>query len=170
MDWVETNGGPLICLERRSLAVWGGIDRLTIPAAGAETDYDRAGTVSYMAYTGVVPLKQGEALILGDAPLSTTIFLSTTKRILIARAIYASGDEDRILMVNRDVPFDECCEVLEINWQSSPIVMFDSAYPGDDQDLRMLSFEVEPGRHRVSTRTWEPDPESAFILHAVERI
>jgi hypothetical protein len=84
LQWIQSNGGPLLLLPSSLLGAWEGADepepyrgveaRSHWNPGGPATDYDRACDVPDLA--GTVPVGAGEGLVLGDEPLATTWWLA----------------------------------------------------------------------------------------------
>ena len=148
MDWIMSEGGPLICLETKLERSWGGIDMLTKESCGARTDYERACQIT--DYAGTIPLSVGCAFIL-TGPLDTAFWLIPSGELLIARFIYAEADvdDDKILKGAKDSLFSQPIAINHISFSSSNLSMFDSAEPGTDENKKSLSFEIKPGNYRI---------------------
>lgn len=170
MQWIESDGGPLICIERESMSLWGGIDALTVPSEGVKNDYERTGDC--LNYIETIALSEGSALILGGEPLRTTIWRIASGRILIARPVYADAkvDLEEMLRGFETLGFSDPIETVEIEWKSPVIDIFDSAWPGAYRDKDLLSIDVEPGTYRVLTQELKPDEENFFIMHAMDLV
>ena len=62
MAWIESAGGPLVVLPRSLRSAWMGV---------AADDYDAACSVD--GYLGLLRRPWGDALVLGDEPLRTSV-------------------------------------------------------------------------------------------------
>src|SRR5689334_12776726 len=96
-DWVQSDGGPLILLERHLLPEWMGIlpsrdgrrsaNAVATATTPSRTDYDRACKIN--DYVGVVPVGAAHGLVLNDVPLLTTWRKSTEGGGMIVRWDFA---------------------------------------------------------------------------------
>lgn len=171
---IESNGGPLICLEAKLASLWQGNDALSVgdSAAGVTTDYDRACAIK--GYSGIVGLKGAVALILWGMPLPTNIWRDKSGVTYLARWIYRELDNDVAATLSKatDLPFDDPRESLDFAIASSPMIVFDSACRSDEIGTitDSLTFELAPGRYRILTKEMNPDKNTSFILHKFCRI
>lgn len=122
--WVESLGGPLIVVPEAILPSWrGGADE---EPPDADDDYERACAVA--DYAGVIPVGDGQGLVLGDEP-ATTCYLPEHR----AFVRWAAAD-------SADSLFARAVEVLAdptATWHDcgtwttgGPAVLMDSAYAG----------------------------------------
>jgi hypothetical protein len=168
MDEIESNGGPLICIESRLSHQWLGIDGLSIKpdasTVGISTDYERTDLRGYLR---VLPLAHGAALILGDRPLITGVWKNALSQVIIWRISYAEEDDDIPAMLGSlpEKSFGAPLESIEFTFGSSKVLIFDSAYPGNEKQLEFLSFDVMPGRYQVTTHRIKPAPQTELVLH-----
>ncbi|MFD4031992.1 Imm21 family immunity protein [Streptomyces sp. NPDC058637] len=152
LTWLETGGGPFIVVPSDALSHW----------SGTEGDYDRACAV--MKLVGVLELPDGgEALVLGDEPLSTTYL--PAHRVLV-RWCHAESEEGVADIILAGLPTAE--------WDEGPVmrttgklIMFDAAYFGTEvgtlTDCTVL--ELGAGRFRVDSASIEPDQLTSFRVH-----
>jgi hypothetical protein len=180
--WVVSGGGPLIVVPSEIAHHWRG-DETTWPPTGdldsiweavrSNSDYGRACGVD--DYLGVLACGPGGCLILGDEPMQTTI-LPAKDGGLIVRWMWAESDDD-VLRAVRSVP--------EGVWEATPhrfnlggggLLLFDSAYPGDDlpttsegADVPWLKVAVPSGTFEIDTADYQPDEQTRLILHRLRR-
>lgn len=171
---IESNGGPLICLESELASSWCGTDELSVAdsTGSAASDYDRACAIK--GYTGIVNLWRGAALILGDMPLMTNVWHSELGETYIARWFYCESDNDDIatLTAATSLSFDNPIESIDFTIGSTPMIIFDSACRSDEIGTitDSLSFEMAPGRYRILTKKMDPDKSTSFLLHKFCRL
>jgi hypothetical protein len=174
LPWVYSEGGPLLLLDERDLAGWGGVvDQIDGPRmeesyspGGKRTDYDRACAVR--GYLGRISVGVREALVLDDMPMQTTWMPpSGTDGGMLARWMYAENEAELLhwLQVmprgifHRDFPF-----LVE----RSPLVLFDSAFAGRNVRKRpteYLSIELVPGTYQIETAVYQPDAQTCIVMH-----
>lgn len=173
MDEIESLGGFLICVESRLARQWRGVDGISInPDAstkGVATDYDRACGIPNQ-YLCVLPLRQGAALILGERPLITGVWKNHLNQLIIWRISYADPDDDvpSLLASLNEKSFGAPLESIEFSFGSRNVVIFDTAFPGDEAES--VSFDIEPGRYLVTTHVVKPTPSAELLLHRFHSI
>jgi hypothetical protein len=166
--WIKSGGGPLICAESELAQYWLGVDGNSIccgPNGVYANDYERACSVS--DYLGKIALGNRHALILGDMPLETLIWQLPDKLPRIVRVYYADPDVDvaKRLESRQDLDFSSPVETMVVDVKSSPMIVFDSAYPGKDVGSTHLSFELSPGMYSVVTKPFSPDDRTSVLVH-----
>lgn len=166
MNWIASEGGPLICLEVAHQNTWGGIERLSVPCQGAKSDYDRVCQASaHAAYS--VPLVGGAALALGMGSLDTAVWTTASGSTLIVSVVCAEPDVDEsqwLGTVDESI-FDHPLESTRITFSSGHLTLFDSADLGDEPEKKSIMFELAPGRYQVLSQTFDPHDEISFVLH-----
>ena len=135
--------------------------------AGISTDYERAyrGPNRYLA---AITLAHGAAaLILGDRPLITGVWKNSRSEVIIWRISYAEEDDDipSLLGSLTEQSFEAPLESIEFSFDSSNVVIFDSALPGDEAQSESVSFDIAPGRYQVTTHVVQPTPMTELLLH-----
>jgi hypothetical protein len=118
-------------------------------------------------YLGKIPLSDGHALILGDMPLQTFIWASRGQVPQIVRVYYADPDANviKILEAGSNLDFSNPAETLDIEVRSTPMMVFDSAFPGKDVGSEHLSIDLSPGIYSVVTKPFEPDDRTSVLVH-----
>lgn len=178
LRWIESGGGPLILLSGEYLLAWSGLEPATTPPEGADpstlppTDYERACFV--LDQVGLVPVLDGQGLVLGDEPLSTAWWeVSPTEGILV-RWVYGVDDERVIDFLDH---VDE--RVPDRRWKPNgltfsvgtlPLYLFDTAWPGREvNQTEYLTCALEPGDYAVDTAVALPDADTEVLLHRLRR-
>ena len=130
LSWIMSGGGPLIGLEARFAASWGGVSRLTVLKAGAANDYERPS--EKLGFLSSVPLQVGWALVFGEGPLDTAFWRSSNGTLFVVRTEYCDPDVDiRAIMSALDEKiFENPREVLEFTFELPDVILFDSAEEG----------------------------------------
>jgi hypothetical protein len=174
LSWASSAGGPLLLLDERDLAIWGGVvdeiegaraDRSFSPG-GKRTDYDRACAVR--GYLGRISVGAREALVLGDMPMPTTWLPRTgSTGGMLARWMFAENEQEFLSAlqgISQGVFKREFCLSVE----RSPLILFDSAFAGRNVKKRpedYISIELDPGIYEVETAIYEPDAQTSMVLH-----
>jgi Immunity protein 21 len=131
---------------------------------GISTDYERTDLRGYLR---VLALAHGSALILGDRPLITGVWKNALAQVIIWRISYAEEDDDipAMLASLAEKSFEAPLESIKFSFDSSKVLIFDSAYPGNEKHLQSVSFEIAPGRYQVTTHVVKPAPHTELVLH-----
>jgi hypothetical protein len=171
MNWVSSEGGPLLLLPVSSLESWGGCTKLSTyesVGAGITTDYDRACQVP--SYTGVIRVGTEDALVIGEHAQTTWIPLGANGGMLV-QWLYADNEASAVehastvpekLFESAGFPFHVSEKALSL---------FDSAASGRSlKNERSLAIELTPGTYRVETAEWEPDDHTALVIHRLVRL
>ena len=160
LKWVESEGGPLVLIERAAARGW----------SGYRGDYDKTYVVEEA--TGVITINSAgsmiEVLVIGDEPLRTT-WLSEYS--MVVQWIYASSEDaliDGLLGI----------DPASIDWDEGPTIsiggdalMFDAALPWEEAGVGdALSIALRPGCYRVLTADINLDSKNAARLHFLEAI
>lgn len=75
------------------------------------------------------------------------------------------ADMENLLESAGPLDFGDPAEVLSIDFQSSSIVIFDSAYAGSDAGIERLSFSLPVGKYLVVTKQFQPDKRTSVLIH-----
>jgi hypothetical protein len=165
VDWIVSNGGPLLLLEEALLPAWRGTER----AGDASTsDYSRACAAGEIALIGVGGC---HGLVIGGEVLETSWWPGPERRRgTLVRWVFAD-DDDHVAECVKSVPDSLLGSVDAILVVRSPeLRLFDSAMPGDDIDTPFLSLYLEPGRYALRTARYRPDPRTELVLHTLRWI
>jgi hypothetical protein len=161
--WIETEGGPLVCIERCFAHLWSGLNRST---SGGSSDYDRACAIK--DYVGVLDIGPAQALVLGDMPLSTSIWNDANgeKYIYIVRCVYTNSDEivKKIIEDHKYLDFSDPLEIISIHFSTRNIVMFDSAFTGINKE-DYIAFECPFNHVHVDTKLIAVDQIASLVVH-----
>jgi hypothetical protein len=177
LQWIQSNGGPLLLLPSSLLGVWGGTDEpepyLGVEArsrwnpAGAATDYDRACDVTDLL--GTVQVGGGEALVLADEPLATS--WCPAPEIgdgILVRWEYAESDVIAgrwVSTIPGSLPWEPS---LRFSFEEGPLSLFDAAEPGLDPSGPRLEVGLSGGVYDVHTIRWRPDGGTSLLLHRLK--
>jgi hypothetical protein len=159
VEWVESDGGPLIAIPEVVLPFWAGAD-------GDETtsDYDRACEVDGLI--GLLPVGDTRALVLGDEPASTA-FLPQHETFVR----WCAADSEAALLDRIPEALEAAEWEPEVQWDvPGAVVLFDAAWPGNESARAdHLRVALEPGRYAVRAAYVEPGPEVWVGLVQVRR-
>jgi hypothetical protein len=161
--WLESNGGPLLLLDQSWLPAWNGYSDAALPVDAPGTDYARACAVD--DYLGLLTIGFGAGLVLGDEPLMTAWWPSFDQ---------PGGTLIRWRWANDEAVWrDALSRLASLPWSNPSVVLpvptghavlFDAADPGWDIK-ESLTLELAPGTYEVDTAEYQPDEETAFLLH-----
>ena len=179
LAWVQSEGGPLLLLPERHLTQWEGVRppsggrvveavfRWGDPSAPA-TDYDRAADVD--DWVAVLPVGQGEGLVLNDFPAMTAWWPELPgERGLLVRWLVAESEADvirHLARVPEEIWSDDRVALVTDNER---LYLFDSALAGrevmSEGDAESLVICLRPGRFSVLTAHYMPDERTRLMLH-----
>lgn len=173
MKWLKSGGGPLICVDHQLAQYWNGTlnaETASPSPIPSESDYDRACGIQ--GYLGLIQIRDGYGLILGDMPLETTVVQPNPRTLFIVRLFYIEPGIDvlKILDTNANDYFDEDDESVNFQVVHSPIMVFDSAYAGYEEDKNIISVEVPLGNYAVRTKTINQDRKASLLVHKFFRL
>jgi hypothetical protein len=154
MEWITSEGGPLIIIGRKSLADWQGIE---------SNEYDRACAVD--DYAGVINVSTSQALVLGDEPCQTAIYHSKSLGVLIVRWQWAKSESSvqNIVECLTAEDFKKAEEETDYRVDDSSLLLFDSVSAGDG--VTGMSLSLPEATYRVATICYAPDDDTSLILH-----
>lgn len=170
LKWIMSEGGPLICMEKRFMESWRGCDALSIGGDGAPNDYERAARV--FDYLEVLSLRDGQALVFGEGPLDTSIWRSNGGQLFLVR-VFACEEEvdvESAIQALKMHDFDNPGEALDFSFATSDLVLFDSAEAGNEPAKDCLAFSITPGRYKILTQPYHPDSLTSLVLHRFDPI
>ena len=151
----------MLLIPHSLLGEWGGAN-LDTPMVG--DDYERACAVS--SYLGRIPVGRGFALVLGDAPDSTTVLQSVLGFVLL-RWGCADSEADMLASARANLGKAKVLEELEHRIEESEHLLIDSAWSGSDfQDS--LELRIPPGAYKISTRRHR-EPTVEFLAHVFQK-
>lgn len=153
MEWIESDGGPLVVLPRSAVSTWQGTDT---------KDYEEACGVE--DYLGRLPREWGEVVVLGDEPFRTGVLLRSDG-VAIVRWRYAASEEE-LLTSAREADLDllHPVETLAVTLLDEPYVILDSATHGSR--AKTIEFSPPPGTRLLQTYVVEDaEHKTSMILH-----
>ena len=160
MDWVESNGGPLLLAPERYLLDWLGADG---PATGG-TDYERACSVD--DYAEAIEVGSGQGIVLGDEPLPTA-WHPIARGGMLVRWVAAPDEAtiERVLAeLPEGIPWESIFDV-DIDAEDGALILFDAAVPGAELPREHLRVTLPPGRYAFELSAYHPAANTALLLH-----
>ncbi len=185
INWVFTDGAPLILLARDYVEHWGGTVSLLTNTHQEllqyETDYDRACSIS--EYLGVLQIGLGRGLVLGDEPMQTAWFNSPIEHSDycggLVRWGYAPNEEVVLDVLSSNLSeIDANFPTLQFDVpKKSSVYLFDSSLPGNwmnNPDDNIVSNYVNvplpgDGSFRVNTLEYK-ETDIFLVLHLFTRL
>ncbi|MFF0064109.1 Imm21 family immunity protein [Streptomyces sp. NPDC005279] len=158
LKWVESEGGPLIVLEREAMNSWNGY---------RGSDYENACEVE--DYVGLVEFGERSspslALAINDDPLPASFLKEFSAMV----QWMAASSEERLVAAVRDGIglIDDWAEGACMRIIKS-VVVFDAALPGDATDGDLLVLDLEPGAYRIKTADIETLEGVCARVHVFE--
>ena len=124
-NWIETSGSPFVIVEQQYAHQWKG-----------QENYNAICSVT--DYLGKIYIDNHVLLVMGDEPMATRI-VNKDGAILIIRWKYAPDylTVEKLLendIVNRIEPIEE----VEVKWDSTELVLFDSLSPYCEASVKVF--------------------------------
>ena len=177
LQWINSNGGPLLLLPSSLLGVWEGADepepyrgveaRSRWNPGGPATDYDRACDVTELV--GTIQVGVGEGLGLADEPLATTWWPAPEiGGGILVRWEYADSDGAAgrwVTAIPGSLPWEPS---VRFSFDKGPLVLFDSAEAGPDPWGPRLEIGLLGGVYDVHTIRWRADLTTSLLLHRLK--
>ncbi len=169
MKWIKSAGGPLICVELDLAGLWLGVHGNSLLGSAADsnaTDYDRACEVS--TYIGKIQIGDRSAMILGDMPMETAIWIPPLKLPSIVRVVYKDPDADIWAVLTKFGSLDSVAAVEKMPFQvvSGEMTLFDSACTASEiSRATSLALRLPKNDYEVRTLAFEPDERTAVVVH-----
>lgn len=164
MKWINSAGGPLICMERHVMCRWMGARGLSaIDPTGVKTDYDRACAVS--GYTDIIISGDSDVLVLGDEPLQSS-FLDIYGELSIVRWVYAQKNQDIAAILSNSIgDARECSNRVSFRVDEGNLLLFDAALQGDYALYDAGKAQTNSGQYEITTERLELKNVYSFIIH-----
>lgn len=161
--WVSEKGpGPLVVVRKAFLRDWHGVSA----PSGSASDYGRACAIGEV---GVIEMKGGVALVLGDDPLKTT-WLARPHGGLFVRWIAA--DDEASALGALDAAADTTWSPTGCSYTTAggAHVLFPASMNGDDalaKEGASLTFDLRDGDYDVTTTVLEQGRASIIVYRLV---
>ena len=154
LQWIESAGGPLVCMEEPLLDRRGG---------NKSSDYERACTAA--AYLERIEIGSRYGLVLGDMPLSACIEKDKAGVLCIVRAIFLDCDDDvyTALYGAGSSEGTQLDDGVPYEIKGGAVYLFDAALTGHDAKTENLQFFLAPSRYRVTTHALERERVSLVV-------
>jgi hypothetical protein len=169
VEFIDSNGGPLLMLEQDLLPYWGGIDNIggvanphrnRVPFEGP-SDYDRAGEVK--GWIAPLQVHDRAGVVFWGNHLGLALVSQSEATFFAVRPYYEIEDlQDHIKFVKENPNcFTKDFETL-ISFGRA--IVFDSAFPGLEIIGSRLVIDALPGIYEVSTY-WQKIPDAEVVFH-----
>lgn len=150
LQWIESNGGPLLAAEASLLPLW----------TGYQGDYDLACAVPGLV--GRIVARGHRAIVLTDQPAMTT-WLPDGR--MFVRWMHGDPSSDVRAVVSGSGPNLDWHDEFSIELHED-LVLFDAASPGRSLcEHEILPIGIEPGPWVVRTAELRPDAATWFRVH-----
>ncbi|MEU8923980.1 Imm21 family immunity protein [Kitasatospora sp. NPDC048545] len=155
MEWIDSEGGPLVLVPGTVLGAWTGC---------AGSDYDRACGID--DHIGLLDVGRTQALVLGDEPASTTCL---PEQGLLLRWVAAETEEAVLAAVPRALRRAAWGPASTREVPDGPVYLFDAGWTGEESAAEgRLRLDLPTRRHRVRAALVEPDEETTVVLVRLE--
>ena len=160
MNWINSNGGPLIFSSRKYARDWKGTTGSSLNIN--KTDYERA--CATFDYIEIIPSGEHELVVLGDEPMQSTLF-SNEKFNFIARWEYCKSHEMAIdALKNLPKYLDSVAEDKFIKLPEDELIIFDSALSFDEIEGDDYP-SMARGVYKITTEIYKLEKEFSFVVH-----
>jgi hypothetical protein len=165
--WIESGGGPLILIDSELASEWGGISG-NYGSPESISDYERACAVD--DYLGVVDLRRGTALVLGDEPMRTSIVTVEPNDVLVVRWVWAPNERKIVESLPMALVSDDWVETdCKLTHSSESFVIFDSAEQFREAN-DLITFPFSHRLSKISTLEFKPNDAIFLVLHRIKGI
>ncbi len=154
MEWISSEGGPLILISKKYLSDWHGI---------VSSDYSMACDIDN--YAGTIKTSNTQALVLGDDPCQSAIYISKGLGAVIVRWQWAESENSvqKYIDYLTAEDFQDPVEEIEYRVDDSALLLFDSVMPGSSVEGLTLNLPI--ATYVITTICYVPDDETSLILH-----
>ena len=152
-NWIETSGSPFVIVEQQYAHQWKG-----------QENYNAICSVT--DYLGKIYIDNHVLLVMGDEPMATRI-VNKDGAILIIRWKYAPDylTVEKLLendIVNGIEPIEE----VEVKWDSTELVLFDSLSPYCEASVKVF-LSLQKTSCIIKTYLYQKD-EVSLIIHSIQ--
>lgn len=177
-DWIDCDGGPLLLLPEKHLVAWEGatqpsegriVEANSRYSVGSQaTDYDRACDVEDLL--GLIDVGEGQGVVFGDEPLSTTWVPSATEDGgMFVRWVYAENETDLMQFVT-NVPGKFFKDThISISVENTDLILFAACEASNDKIYPRLKVNLPSGRYAFSTAEVS-DAKTSVICHRLRKV
>jgi hypothetical protein len=160
LEWIESEGGPLLFAPSSIVHDWHGSEPST---SGGLTDYQRACAVS--DEIDVLRIGAGEALVLGDEPDRSALIARSPSSVLIVRWRWARSEESLLSALNLE-KIDRLPSGNEKVFRAlaDQYLLFDSACSGAEI-VNALRAELKAGPCSFDTLDFRPNAGTCVLIH-----
>lgn len=152
-NWIETEGSPFIIVEQQYAHQWNG-----------QKDYNAICSVT--DYLGKIYKNNHVLLVMGDEPMATRI-VNKDGEILIIRWMYAPDYLTvEKLLENEIVAELEPIEEIEVKWDSTELVLFDSLFRYCEASVKRF-LSLQDTSCIIKTYHYQKD-EVSLIVHSIQ--
>lgn len=152
-NWIETSGSPFVIVEQQYAHQWKG-----------QENYNAICNVT--DYLGKIYIDNHVLLVMGDEPMATRI-VNKDGAILIIRWKYAPDYLTvEKLLENDIVTGAEPIEEVEVKWDSTELVLFDSLSPYCEASVKVF-LSLQKTSCIIKTYLYQKD-EVSLIIHSIQ--
>ena len=166
IQWISTHGGRFIILPDLLLPAWRGYSDGSLDPLDTAHDYGRACAAP--GYAAEIPVGNGAGLVFGENE-SGGVWLRSESP-MIFEWVYADS-EASIVEFLQSLPDDLAADSeVGFNVIADTLTVFDSVFSGKDfGPQHSCRFAIEPGQYNVASTYYEPDENTALIVHRFQR-
>ncbi|WP_285815483.1 Imm21 family immunity protein [Phocaeicola sartorii] len=152
-NWIETSGSPFVIVEQQYAHQWNGLE-----------DYNAICSVT--DYMGKICKDNHVLLVMGDEPMATRI-VKKDGAILIIRWMYAPDYLTVERLLENDIVAGlEPIEKIEVKWDSTELVLFDSLSRYCETSVKKL-LSLQKTSCIIKTYHYQKG-EVSLIIHSIQ--
>lgn len=163
LEWIESGGGPLLLASETLVAQWRGVE--SVDDLDRQTDYERACAVH--DEIGTIALGGGQAVVFGDEPDRTAMFVHGHD-LIVVRWRWANSEDELVSALMGFIDRLDFCHSGIFSTVAGSHRLFDSACSGDDiaQSTRVV---LEAGDYELEIAHFAPADSMNALVHRLRR-
>jgi len=114
----------------------------------------------------VLKVKDGEALVVDGEALDTVVGRTPAGHAFIARIYHVRDDASLLAHLNAITDDDFAVgKSMHFSVSTTRLHLFEAGSAGSRSHRNEIVIDAKPGRYRVVTTNYKPDPETWLLLH-----
>lgn len=159
IQWIESDGGPLLLASKRAVQEWTGVHAAN--NINGVTDYERACAVQ--EEIDVIPIRSMWGVVLGDEPDRTGLFQGLSD-LLLVRWRWAESEDSLLSVVRLAIDRLQFVASGIFTTQPGEHVLFDSACSASEI-VKSINFILTSNKYYLETALLQPDKNICALIH-----